>query len=63
MRSRDPADGFGPERRSGALALTFDNLGEARELERGTLPAGRRADRGLAGAAARGRDRVVLPGR
>jgi peptidoglycan/xylan/chitin deacetylase (PgdA/CDA1 family) len=32
--------GFGPERRSGALALTFDNLGEASELERGTLPAG-----------------------
>jgi peptidoglycan/xylan/chitin deacetylase (PgdA/CDA1 family) len=40
MRSRDPAHGFGPERRSGALALTFDNLGEASELERGTLPAG-----------------------
>jgi peptidoglycan/xylan/chitin deacetylase (PgdA/CDA1 family) len=40
MRSCDPAHGFGPERRPGALVLTFDNLGEASELERGTLPAG-----------------------
>jgi peptidoglycan/xylan/chitin deacetylase (PgdA/CDA1 family) len=28
------------DRRHGALALTFDNLGEASELERGTWPAG-----------------------
>ena len=31
---------FGPERLSSALVLTFDNLGEASELERGTWPAG-----------------------
>jgi len=32
--------GFGPERLASALVLTFDNLGEASELERGTWPAG-----------------------
>jgi peptidoglycan/xylan/chitin deacetylase (PgdA/CDA1 family) len=30
---------FGPDRLSSALVLTFDNLGEASELERGTWPA------------------------
>jgi peptidoglycan/xylan/chitin deacetylase (PgdA/CDA1 family) len=32
--------GFGPERLATAPVLTFDNLGEASELERGTWPAG-----------------------
>jgi peptidoglycan/xylan/chitin deacetylase (PgdA/CDA1 family) len=31
---------FGPDRLSSALVLTFDNLGEASELERGTWPGG-----------------------
>jgi peptidoglycan/xylan/chitin deacetylase (PgdA/CDA1 family) len=35
-----PPSRFGPGRSSSALVLTFDNLGEASELERGTWPAG-----------------------
>jgi peptidoglycan/xylan/chitin deacetylase (PgdA/CDA1 family) len=31
---------FGPEQLPSALVLTFDNLGEASEIERGTWPAG-----------------------
>ncbi|MBV9681103.1 MAG: polysaccharide deacetylase family protein, partial [Solirubrobacterales bacterium] len=31
-------DGFGPDRLPSALVLTFDNLGEASALERGTQP-------------------------
>jgi peptidoglycan/xylan/chitin deacetylase (PgdA/CDA1 family) len=33
------AGGFGPDRLARALVLTFDNLGEASELERGAWPA------------------------
>jgi len=33
-----PVDGFGPDRLPSALVLTFDNLGEASALERGTQP-------------------------
>ncbi|MBV9335905.1 MAG: hypothetical protein JO243_08420, partial [Solirubrobacterales bacterium] len=31
-------DGFGPDRLPSALVVTFDNLGEASALERGTQP-------------------------
>jgi peptidoglycan/xylan/chitin deacetylase (PgdA/CDA1 family) len=46
QRSDDPEERdfvwrFGPDRLSSALVLTFDNLGEASELERGTWPAGK----------------------
>lgn len=35
------ADGWGPGRHRAAVAITFDNLGEASELERGEWPAER----------------------
>ena len=42
MRTRDQTQGaeFGPDGLPSALVLTFDNLGEASELERGTWPEG-----------------------
>jgi peptidoglycan/xylan/chitin deacetylase (PgdA/CDA1 family) len=40
MGQREMSDGYGPEGLAHAIVLTFDNLGEASALERGTWSAG-----------------------
>src|ERR1700761_4376921 len=40
MGQREMSDGYGPDRLARAIVLTFDNLGEASALERGTWDPG-----------------------
>jgi peptidoglycan/xylan/chitin deacetylase (PgdA/CDA1 family) len=37
--SSPPSNGWGPDHRAAAISITFDNLGEAADLERGLWPA------------------------